>query len=149
MDVTVQPVRGPLTKAGLVVLAAIFLCFVLAFIGAGFSGLWAQIVLFVAGVAVVGIASYYLGASQTVSVAIKGAAAMGTLGILAWGYGVYAAHWVGWRGLRESDFGSDDMKGHLYIWVSFIFTLWVPALASLVAAVVALVGHSAHRGREV
>jgi hypothetical protein len=149
VDVTVHPVRVPLTKARLVVLAALLLCFVLAFIGAGFSELWVQVPLILAGVATVGIACYWLGQSQRLSGAIMGAVVLATLGILAWLYGVYAAYWAGWRGLKEADFGSDDLQGHLYIWVSFVFNLWVPAVASLMAVVVALIGHSRHSRRHI
>jgi hypothetical protein len=133
----------------LTVLAALSLCFALAFLGAGFSGVWIRVALLVAGAATVGVACYYLGASQRLSTAIVSAVVLGTVGILASLYGVYAAYWVGWRGLEKSDFGTEDLEGHRAIWIVFISLLWIPALSSLLAVIVTLVGHSAHRRREV
>lgn len=149
MDVTAHPVRASLNKARLVVLAALLLCFVLAFIGAGFSEVWVRVALIVVGVATVGVACYHLGASQTLSTAIVSAVVLGTVGILVSSYGVYAAHWIGWMGLEESEFGSDDLKGHRAIWIVFISLLWIPALSSLLAVIVTLVGHAVYRRREV
>lgn len=146
-NVAAERARAPVPRAGLAVVAAVVFCFVFAFIGAGFSEMWARVALFLIGTAVVGITCYYLGASLKFPSAVAIVVALTTAAILAWLYGSYAAHWLGWQGLEESDFGSDDLKGNKYIWIGLFFNLWFPAVAALAGVIVAFVGHATTRSR--
>lgn len=123
-------------------LGASLLCLGLAFIGAGLSDLWPQLLLFALGAVAVGALSFFLGATLERRPAGFGAGALGVLAVLAWTYGVYVAYATGWQGLDESDLGSDDLgHGHTYIWKSFLYSLFVvPLVAGLVCFGIARLG---------
>lgn len=112
------------------------LCLGLAFIGAGFSELWPQLLLYGFGTVVVGALSFLLGVELERRTAAIAAAALGCLAVLAWMYGVLFAYESGWQGLEEANFGSDDLgHGHTYIWKSLLYGLFVVPGASALACV--------------
>lgn len=76
---------------------------------------------------VIGLSGCILGMAGRGGWPLAGAVTLGMTGWAITLYGSYVAHILGWRGLQESDFGSDDLKGHLYIWAP-VFVCYPPLM---------------------
>jgi hypothetical protein len=121
----------PLGRTSTAVLLALALCFGLGFSDAGESRLWLTTFLHLVAISAVAAACIYLGRSEERPYATVGALVLGPASLIIWLYGAYAAHLSGWRGLDESEFGTDDLRGHVYIWARLLFNPWIPAIPAL------------------